>query len=300
MNDTRADWRIFDSPDALREPGGGPTGDPTSPARRPADTPPARDRIREAAPAVVPLVLAAAAGAVAAAALVLAFTGSGAATVVVDQGSPAGGGSVGRAADDASAAPGAPGSASGDPAASVADPASGDGGVMLVDVEGGVARPGVVRLAAGARVGDAVAAAGGYGPTVDVVRAASDLNLAARLQDGDRIRVPALGDPSTGTGTDPSVVTSGAGGAGAAIDPAGGATGGAVRGSAGDGSGLVDLNGATAAELDTLPGIGPATAAKIIDARAAAPFVRVSDLRDRKVVSAATYTKIEDLVTVGP
>jgi len=301
MNDARADWRIFDSPDGFREPGGDPAGDrPGVPPHRPVDTRAAGDRIREAAPAVVPLVLAAAAGAVVVAAFVLAFAGPGAAMVVVDQGAAAGDGAVGRLAGDASAAPGASGSASDDPAASAADPGVGAGGGILVDVEGGVARPGVVRLAAGARVGDAVAAAGGYGPTVDVGRAASVLNLAARLQDGDRVRVPALGDPATGTGTGASVVSPDTGSSDAATDPAGGATGGAVRGSTGEGSGLVDLNRATAAELDTLPGIGPATAAKIIDARAAAPFVRVSDVRDRKVVSAATYAKIEALVTVGP
>jgi competence protein ComEA len=61
----------------------------------------------------------------------------------------------------------------------------------------------------------------------------------------------------------------------------------------------VDLNHASAAELDTLPGIGPATAARIIEARAT-PFASVSDLRDRKVVSASTYAKIEALVTVLP
>jgi competence protein ComEA len=300
MNDARADWRIFDSPDGPRAPDADPADDrPGSPSQRPVDTRSAGDRVREAAPAVVPLALAAAAGAVVAAAFVLAFAGSGGAMVVVDQGAAAGDDAAGRAAAGSSAAPGGPGSASGDPAAAVADAAAGDDG-MLVDVEGGVARPGVVRLAAGARVGDAVAAAGGYGPTVDVVRAASELNLAARLQDGDRIRVPALGDPATATGADPAPVTSGADGAGSVTDPAGGATGGAVRGSAGGGPGLVDLNLASATELDTLPGIGPATASKIIDARAAAPFVRVADLRDRKVVSAATYAKIEALVTVGP
>jgi competence protein ComEA len=60
------------------------------------------------------------------------------------------------------------------------------------------------------------------------------------------------------------------------------------------------VNRASASELDALPGIGPVTAQKIIAARATAPFRTVAELRDRKVVTAATYAKIEPLITVGP
>jgi competence protein ComEA len=148
------------------------------------------------------------------------------------------------------------------------------GAQLVVDVQGAVLEPGVQHLQAGARIADAIAAAGGYGPRVDAARAAFDLNLAAAVHDGDRIVVPARGDPpppSPGGGSQ-----------------AGGSSSGA----------LVDLNTATASELDELPGIGPKTAQKIIDARTEKPFASVDELRDRKIVGAATFEKLQPLVTV--
>ena len=155
---------------------------------------------------------------------------------------------------------------------------------LVVEVGGAVARPGVYRLAAGSRVGDAVAAAGGYGPRVDADAADRALNLAAPVRDGDEIHVPVRGEdaPSAGTG--------GAGGGGSS--GGGGSTGGA--------GGLVDLNHASAEQLDTLPGVGPATAAKIIAAREERPFTGLDDFGSRKVVGTATLEKIRALVTVSP
>jgi competence protein ComEA len=140
--------------------------------------------------------------------------------------------------------------------------------LVLVDVEGAVRRPGLVRLPSGSRVADAVAAAGGYSGAVDAAAASSELDLADVLQDGAKVLVPQRGP---------------AGGAASAASPH---------------AGKVDLNRATAEELDALPGIGPVTAAKIIASRQHQPFRRVDDLQTRKLVGAATFAKLQALVTV--
>ena len=160
-------------------------------------------------------------------------------------------------------------------------------GDLIVDVQGAVLRPGVHHLAAGSRVADAIAAAGGYGPRVDAQRAARELNLAAQLHDGDRVLVPSRDDPP-GTAGDGSV---GSGGTGSAVGEGTGGTGS---------PGLVDLNHATASELDALPGVGPVTAQKIIAAREEQPFATIEALRDRKVIGAAAFEKLKAMVTVTP
>jgi competence protein ComEA len=154
---------------------------------------------------------------------------------------------------------------------------------LVVEVAGAVLRPGVYELPAGARIGDAIVIAGGFAPSVDAAAADRALNLAAPVRDGDEIRVPARGEASGPAGA-----------AGAAGPAAGDASGGAGSG------GLVDVNRASADELDTLPGVGPATVAKIIAAREEQPFASVDDLLVRKVVGQATLEKIRALVTAGP
>lgn len=167
----------------------------------------------------------------------------------------------------------------GSPAAAYTSPAVVDAPAeLVVDVEGAVRRPGIQRLAAGSRVGDAIAAAGGYGERADVAAAALNINLAEALKDGAKVRVPALGETAAG-GTAPATP--------AGSPPAG--TGG-----------LIDLNHADEGQLESLPGVGPVTAAKIIDARSTALFASVDDLGTRGVVGPSTLEKLRPLITVTP
>ncbi len=140
---------------------------------------------------------------------------------------------------------------------------------LVVDVEGAVLRPGIFELPAGSRVADAIEAAGGYGPHVDLVAAAAQVNLAAVLRDGEQIVVPLVGAASGGTAAN------------------------------GGGGGLVDLNGASPEELDALPGIGPVTVQKIVAARSERPFRSLEEMVTRKVLTNAQVDKIRDLVTLG-
>lgn len=128
---------------------------------------------------------------------------------------------------------------------------------LVVDVVGAVRRPGVYRLSQGDRVEDAVARAGGFTHRADPVA----VNLAAPVADGEQIVVAARGSPGAGV--------TGAGAAGAG----GGAAGSATP------SAPVSLSTASAEQLDTLPGVGPVTAQKIVEYRQQhGPFTSVDEL----------------------
>jgi competence protein ComEA len=144
---------------------------------------------------------------------------------------------------------------------------------VLVHVAGAVVRPGLVRVARGARVADAVDAAGGGVPGADLDR----LNLAAKVVDGQRIEVVPVGAPAT--------AGSGAGGGGDAAP--------------GPEDGPINLNTATAEDLDTLPGIGPTLAAAILRERdRRGGFTRVDQLRDVRGIGEKRFADLEGLVTV--
>ena len=154
---------------------------------------------------------------------------------------------------------------------------------LVVHVAGQVAVPGVYRLASGARVVDAVDIAGGLLPEADV----DVVNLAAPVADGQRIYVPRVGQA-------PPVVVTGGGGSnaptGSAVVEGGGASGGS--------GGPVALSTATAEQLDTLPGVGPATAAAIIAYRDEhGPFTSVEQLGEVSGIGPAKLAALRDLVS---
>jgi competence protein ComEA len=147
--------------------------------------------------------------------------------------------------------------------------------LLVVDVVGEVRRPGLYRLNDGSRIADAVRRAGGARRTADLAA----LNLAAPLVDGIQILVPSRA-PATAGGASSS--------GGSAPGPAGAATP----------SLHVSLSSATVEDLDQLPGIGPVTAQKIVDYRAAhGPFASVDDLDAVPGIGPTRIEQLRDLVT---
>lgn len=135
-----------------------------------------------------------------------------------------------------------------------------------VSVTGAVASPGVVEVPAGARLLEVVDAAGGFSD-----EAATDgLNLAARIGDGEQVEIPSVGEPTP-------------------VQPA-------PRQ-----DGLIDLNTATVAELDELPGIGDVLAGRIVEYRqTVGPFTSVDQLSEIDGISPRLVDEIRPFVTVGP
>lgn len=144
---------------------------------------------------------------------------------------------------------------------------------IKVYVSGEVAQPGVYSLRAGDRVEELLQAAGGPTAAADLER----LNLSQRVKDEDHVRVPRLAAPTAAVP------------GGAPVAP----------GAPAELPERLDLNSATARQLDVLPGIGPVIAARILAYREKnGPFRRIEDLREAKLVNNATYEKIKDLVVV--
>ncbi len=168
-----------------------------------------------------------------------------------------------------------------DASAATATGAKGQAATIAVHVAGAVNHPGVVELKAGARVIDAVEAVGGALADGDLDR----LNLAAKVTDGQRVYVAKVGQ------ADPGAI--GSSGTAADGDPASDGTSGAATG------GKVDLNTATQAQLEELPGIGPTYAQSIIAERQRrGGFTSVNDLRSVRGIGDKRFAELAPLVTV--
>src|SRR3990172_13257303 len=127
---------------------------------------------------------------------------------------------------------------------------------IVVHVDGAVSKPGVYEMSADSRVSDAVSAAGNLADNADMSR----VNLAAKVADGQKIYIPNIGE-------------------GVGVGEAG------VEGV----QSLININTATESQLDTLPGVGPATAQKIIPSR---PYSSPEELLGKKAVGQSVYEKI--------
>ena len=149
---------------------------------------------------------------------------------------------------------------------------------VIVHVAGQVGSPGVYAVPAGGRVADAVVAAGGTSPEADV----EQLNLAARVSDGERIYVPRQGESVP-----------------AVAGPAAPATGLGTATKGGSPTGLVDLNTATAEQLEALPGVGPATSKAILAYRAShGRFRSVTELLEVPGIGPAKLEALRPMVRV--
>ncbi|TYZ30718.1 ComEA family DNA-binding protein [Selenomonas caprae] len=137
---------------------------------------------------------------------------------------------------------------------------------ITVYVTGAVSRPGVVTLREGARAAEAVNACGGLLPTADQER----VNMAQPLQDGQQLRVPEkkAGDGKTAAGSQ-------------------------------DGNGCVNINTADEKELDSLPGVGPAMAKRIIEYRETqGSFERIEDIKKVRGIGEAKFAKMKDKLCI--
>ena len=145
---------------------------------------------------------------------------------------------------------------------------------LIVHITGAVPRPGVYALAQGSRVQDAISAAGGFLAEAEK----KGINLARALEDGEQLDVPYVEGASPVIATEAPASTQ---------DPSA--------------TELININFASQVELESLPGIGPTNAQKIIAYREQnGPFLTIEDIINVPGIGPGTYERIKDLITVGP
>lgn len=144
-------------------------------------------------------------------------------------------------------------------------------GKIIIDIEGAVISPGVYDLPVNSRIKDIIVRAGGLSQDADRVWFAKNINLAAKLTDGSKLYIPFKGDsPSPVLGTSSSLGT-------------------------GSVSDLININTASESQLDSLPGVGPATASKIINNR---PYHSLEELVSKKALGSKVFENIKDKISI--
>ena len=146
---------------------------------------------------------------------------------------------------------------------------------LTVDVQGAVSSPGVYTMPWGSRIEDAIRSAGGLRQDADIQRIAQTVNRAAKVVDGAKLYFPSVNDAKVGTGQ------------GVQSESVGSTSNGSIN--------LINVNMATQSELESLSGIGPVTAKKIINAR---PYQTLEELLTKQIIGQALYNKIKDNITL--
>lgn len=139
--------------------------------------------------------------------------------------------------------------------------------LITVDIEGAVSNPGVYKLKPNSIIQDGLVAAGGLSNEADRDFVAKSINLATKLTDGQKIYIPKVGQSAPTVLGSSNLITN---------------------------SSLININSALEKELDTLPGVGPVTAAKIVNNR---PYLDINDLITKSVVSQKVFGQIKDKIT---
>ena len=145
--------------------------------------------------------------------------------------------------------------------------------LLYIDISGQVIHPGVYKIPSNGRVQDVLLAAGGLTAQADTVYISKYLNLAQKLSDGQKIYIPKVGETkSTEVNIQSQTAQSGV--------PT---------------NGKINVNTASSDSLDSLPGVGPVTANKIISGR---PYSDINDLLSKKIVSSRVFGEIKDNISV--
>ena len=136
---------------------------------------------------------------------------------------------------------------------------------IVVDIEGAVMSPGVYKVSADSRIVDVLAEAGGISEDANRDWVEKNINLAKKASDGLKIYIPRIGEEVL-----------------------------SISQNSAQAGAVININTASASDLESLPAVGPVTAQKIIDGR---PYSQIGELIDRKIVGAATFEKIKDKIS---